>query len=135
MVWVTDSLASGIYGSLQLCILYYKILKPKQLFKYKWADVFSIFKFSAWTILGSMIFMLATQGVSMIYNVFWGGAINAAVGIAHQVAGAVNQFLGSYEAAFSPQLTKNYSSEGLSKTTFNFVCQTSRLTILLILLI
>lgn len=122
----------AICNYLYCCI---KVIRPKSLFNYVWDDVFSIFKFSSWTILGTMIFMFATQGVNMIYNVFFGVAINAALGIAQQVANAVNQFVGNFQTAFNPQLTKSFSAEGLSERTFGFVCQTSRLSILLILII
>lgn len=113
----------------------YRIIKPKTLQIIKWSDVLSIFKFSAWTILGTMIFMLATQGVNMIYNVFFGVAINAALGIAQQVSNATNQFVGNFQTAFNPQLTKSYSAEGLSEKTYGFICQTSRLSIMLIVAI
>lgn len=122
------ALCNYIYCSL-------KIIKPKSLYNYKWDDVLSIFKFSAWTIMGTMVYMLATQGVNMIYNIFFGVAINAALGIAQQVSGAAYQFVANFQTAFSPQLTKSYSSEGLSQRTFDFSCQTSRLTILLLLII
>lgn len=112
-----------------------KVISPKNLLIFNWHDVRSIFSFSSWTILGTIFYMLATQGVNMIYNVFYGVAINAALGIAQQVANAANQFVGNFQTAFNPQLTKSYSAEGLSDTTFNFVCQTSRLSVLLILVI
>lgn len=112
-----------------------KIIRPKALFSIEWTDVISIFKFSAWTIFGTMIFMLTTQGVNMIYNVFFGVVINAALGIAQQVANAANQFVGNFQTAFNPQLTKSYSAEGISERTYGFVCQTSRLSISLILVI
>jgi O-antigen/teichoic acid export membrane protein len=112
-----------------------RVIRPKMIGNFMWTDVFSIFRFSSWTVLGTMIFMLATQGVNMIYNVFFGVAINAALGIAQHVANAANQFVGNFQTAFNPQLTKSYSAEGLSESTFNFVCQTSRLSILLILII
>lgn len=113
----------------------YRIIKPQLLLNSKWSDVLSIFKFSAWTILGTMIFMLATQGINMIYNVFFGVAINAALGIAQQISNATNQFVGNFQTAFNPQLTKSYSAEGLSEKTYSFVCQTSRLSIMLIVAI
>ena len=112
-----------------------KIIKPKDFRESGWKDVAPIFRFSAWTVFGTMIFMLATQGINMIYNVFFGVAINAALGIAQQVANATNQFIGNFQTAFNPQLTKSFSAEGLSQKTFGFVCQTSRLSILLILII
>ena len=42
------------------------------------------------------------------------------MGIAQQVSNAVNQFIGNFQTAFTPQLTKSYSAEGLSETTFKF---------------
>ena len=111
------------------------VIKPKFLHIFKWEDVLSIFKFSAWTVFGTLVFMLATQGVNMIYNIFFGVAMNAALGIGQQVANAVNQFVANFQTAFNPQLTKSYAAEGLSDKTFGFVCQTSRLSLLLILLI
>ena len=112
-----------------------KVIRPKSIHIFKWEDVLSIFKFSAWTVFGTMVFMLATQGVNMIYNIFFGVAMNAALGIGQQVANAVNQFVGNFQTAFNPQLTKSFAAEGLSDKTFGFVCQTSRLSLLLILLI
>lgn len=112
-----------------------KVIRPKSVLVFQWEDVLSIFRFSAWTVFGTMVFMLATQGVNMIYNIFFGVAMNAALGIGQQVANAVNQFVGNFQTAFNPQLTKSYAAEGLSAKTFGFVCQTSRLSLLLILLI
>ena len=112
-----------------------KVIRPKSVHIFKWEDVLSIFKFSAWTVFGTLVFMLATQGVNMIYNIFFGVAMNAALGIGQQVANAVNQFVANFQTAFNPQLTKSYAAEGLSDKTFGFVCQTSRLSLLLILLI
>ena len=113
----------------------FNVIKIKKISEFLWKDVKAIFTFSAWTIIGSMVFMLTTQGVNMIYNVFYGVAINAALGIAQHVAGATNQFVANFQTAFNPQLTKSYSSEGLSEKTFKFVCQTSRLSLLLVLVI
>lgn len=113
----------------------HNIIRAKKITDFNWVDVYSIFKFSAWTILGTLIFMMATQGVNVIFNLFFGVAINAALGIAQQVSNAINQFVGNFQTAFNPQLTKAYSSEGLSDKTFKFVCQTSRMTILLILIL
>lgn len=111
------------------------IIKPRGFLIVDWKDVRSIFSFSAWSILGTMVYMMATQGVNMIYNIFYGVAINAALGIAQQVANAANQFVGNFQTAFNPQLTKSFSAEGLSDRTFGFACQTSRLSILLIMVI
>lgn len=137
-LWWFGMLVAMLSIFMALCNYLYcnfKIIRPKHLLVCNWKDVFSIFKFSSWTILGSMIYMLATQGVNMIFNVFYGVAINAALGVAQHVSNAANQFVGNFQTAFNPQLTKSFSAEGLSERTFGFVCQTSRLSILLILVI
>lgn len=112
-----------------------RVINTTTLFPFRWADVSAIFKFSAWSVLGTLIFMMATQGVNMIFNIFFGVAINAALGVAQQVSNAINQFIGNFQTAFNPQLTKSYSAEGLSENTFRFVCQTSRFSIILILIL
>lgn len=113
----------------------FRIIDTTSIIPFKVSNVIEIFKFSSWSVLGSLVFMMANQGISMIYNVFFGVAINAAFGVSQQVNNAFNQFVGNFQTAFNPQLTKSYSSEGLSENTFRFVCQMSKLTILLILVI
>lgn len=113
----------------------WKVINTTTLFPFQWKDVSAIFSFSAWSVMGTLIFMMATQGINMIYNIFFGVAVNAALGVAQQVTNAIGQFIGNFQTAFNPQLTKSYSAEGLSENTFKFVCQTSRFTILLILVL
>lgn len=112
-----------------------KIIPLKQVFKIEKIYIREIFHFSAWSVFGSIVFMLATQGVNMIFNIFFGVLLNAAMGVSQQVSNAVNQFISNFQTAFNPQLTKNYAAEGLSENTFKLVCQTSKMSIILILLI
>ena len=113
----------------------FKIVRIRNIFDVRFADVTAIFSFSAWSILGSLVFMLATQGVNIICNIFFGVALNAAMGIAQQVNAAFNQFIGNLQTAFNPPLTKSYASSGLDSKTFDFVCDTSRMTFLLVVII
>lgn len=113
----------------------YRIIGATMLYPFEWKNVSAIFKFSAWSVMGALILMMATQGINMIYNIFFGVAMNAALGVAQQVSNAIGQFIGNFQTAFNPQLTKSYSAEGLSEKTFKFVCQTSRFTIILIIVL
>lgn len=133
---------SIMMGAISLLIMIYnmvycqtKILKLKSPFKLENKYIKEIFSFSAWSVMGSVVFMLATQGVNMIINVFFGVLLNAAIGISQQVSNAVNQFISNFQTAFNPQLTKNYAAEGLSQNTFKLVCQTSKMSVILILII
>lgn len=112
-----------------------KILSIKDFKIHEYQSIKSIFIFSAWSVLGSIALMLVTQGVNIIFNMFFGVLINATMGITNQVTSAFNQFIGNFQTAFNPQLTKVYASEGISSNTFRFVCQTSKLSIILILLL
>lgn len=114
---------------------YFKIARIRNFFKAKAEDIVAIFNFSAWSVLGSIVLMLATQGVNIIINIFFGVTLNAALGIAQQVNSAVNQFLGNFQTAFNPPLTKSYALNGLDGKTFDFVCDTSRMTFLLVMVI
>ena len=127
--------ASIFTASINFLYCKWKVINTTTLIPFKWKDVSAIFKFSAWSVIGTLILMMATQGINMIYNIFFGVAINAALGVAQQVTNALGQFIGNFQTAFNPQLTKSYSAEGLSENTFKFVCQTSRFTILLILML
>lgn len=65
--------------------------------------------FSGWNLLNNGTWVFATQGVNMLVNVFFGVAFNAARGIAQTVNGAVQNFVGNFSIAFSPQITKTYA--------------------------
>ena len=113
----------------------FRIVRIRNSFKAQVGDVIAIFNFSAWSVLGSIVFMLATQGVNIIFNIFFGVALNAALGIAQQINSAINQFVGNFQTAFNPPLTKSYALNGLDSKTFDFVCDTSRMTFLLVTVI
>lgn len=133
---------SIMMGAISLLIMLYniiycqtKIIPLRQPFKIERLYIREIFHFSAWSVFGSIVFMLATQGVNMIMNIFFGVLLNAAIGVSQQVSNAVNQFISNFQTAFNPQLTKNYAAEGLSENTFKLVCRTSKMSVILILII
>lgn len=59
--------------------------------------------------------MLYTQGVNMMLNIFFGPIVNAARGIAVQVQSAVHHFVGNFQMALNPQITKNYAAGNLDQ--------------------
>ena len=71
--------------------------------------------FAVWSLWGNMSAILYTQGQNMLLNVFFGPVVNAARAIAVQVQTAVQQFLGNFQMALNPQITKNYASGNLEQ--------------------
>ncbi len=68
-----------------------------------------MFGFAGWSFFGNMAFVLYTQGLNMMLNIFFGTAANAARGIAVQVQSAVQQFVDGFQTAINPQITKTYA--------------------------
>jgi len=76
----------------------------------------SILSFSGWNLLGTFAFLLKGQGLNMLLNSFFGTAINAARGIAHQVNGAINGFSANLATAFRPQIVNSYAASDYNRT-------------------
>lgn len=66
--------------------------------------------FSGWDTYGNMSTMARTQGISMLANMFFGTAVNAAMGIAGQIQAALNSFATNITFAIKPQIIKSYSA-------------------------
>lgn len=66
--------------------------------------------FSGWTVFGNLGYILHTQGISIVLNLFFTVAVNAAQGIANQVNGVVNQFTTNFLVALNPQVVKSYAA-------------------------
>ena len=78
--------------------------------------------FAGWNLFGSTAYMLNTQGVNMLINIFFGVGTNAARAIAVQVDSAVTQFVNNFMTAINPQITKSYAA-GDRKYLFKLVCR------------
>lgn len=72
--------------------------------------ILELVNYSGWNLFGSLSVAGKNQGLNLILNIFYGTVINAAYGIAIQVQGAVNQFVGNFQMAVNPQIIKNYAS-------------------------
>ena len=70
--------------------------------------------FIGWNFLGSTAGILVTQGISILINIFFGVALNAARGVADQVNNAINTFVNNFMTAMNPQITKSYASGNYS---------------------
>lgn len=105
----------------------YKLCLDKPLFK-------EMASFAGWNFLGSTTYMLNTQGVNMLINVYFGVLLNAARGVAVQVEGAINQFVNNFMTALNPQITKCYAA-GEKEAMITLVCRGSKFSFFIMLLI
>lgn len=91
-----------------------------------------MFSFAGWNFFGSGAYVLNTQGVNLIVNIFFGVTVNAARGIASQVEGIVKQFVSNFLTAVNPQITKSWT-DGNREYCFELVRKGAKFSYLVIL--
>lgn len=95
----------------------------------------SIFSYSSWTLLGSFSYVANTQGINILFNLFFGPVANAAYGIANQVKTAVNSFAGNFFTATRPPIFKSYAQNDFVRTTQLFLLSSKIIFIFLFVII
>lgn len=84
---------------------------PESKYRHVWDR--SLFKemteFAGWSMFGNLSAVLFGQGLNMLLNVFFGPVVNAARAVAVQVQNAIQQFVGNFQMALNPQITKTYA--------------------------
>lgn len=105
-------------------------------FQYLWEPtrVKKLLSFSGWSLLGSTANMGATQGVNLILNVFYGVAVNAAVGIATQLVNGIQQLVSNFQVAYNPQLVKLFVA-GNMQEFLQLIYRSSKFSYYLMLMI
>lgn len=89
--------------------------------------------FAGWSFFSNVAWIFNTQGVSVLINLFFGVALNAARGIASQVESAVMMFVRNFTTALNPQITKYYAN-GDKENMFLLMCRGTKFTYFLTLL-
>lgn len=74
-----------------------------------------MFAFSGWNLLGNGSKALRNEGVDILLNTQFGVTVNAAKGIANQVDNAIYQFVGNFQTAVNPQITKSVASGDIGR--------------------
>lgn len=131
-----------LYGGLNLLVsfisffLYYVYSKKhflnlkiefkihKQLFR-------QMLSFSGWNVFGSFAYMLKSQGLNVLLNLFWGTVVNAARGVSNMVMSAIQGFQANIVIAFRPQLIQSYA-EGNNDRVLNLFYILSKLSFALL---
>lgn len=93
--------------------LKFKLIFDKTLFR-------PMLSFSGWNILGTFAYMLKSQGVNMLLNVFFGPVVNAARGVSNMIFTALQGFQNNIVIAFRPQIVQSYSAGELQRVQILF---------------
>ena len=101
-------------------------------FVYDKAILKSMTSFAGWNFLGNGAYMLNTQGVNILMNMYFGVAVNAARGVATQVDAALKQFVNNFTTAVNPQITKSYAQGDLSNM-HKLVCRSAKFSAFLMM--
>lgn len=125
LVSLITRIAYGLYCKMKFVECHYRLIIDTRLFK-------EMGKFAGWNFLGSSAFMLNTQGVNILMNMYFGVAVNAARGLAVQVDNAVRSFSNSFMTAINPQIIKSYSA-GQREEMNSLVCQGTKYSVFLFL--
>lgn len=98
----------GAYCSRHFKYLKFRLLWDKPLFK-------EITNFIGWSVYGSITYLLYTQGLNVLLNIFFGPIVNAARGIVVQIQSAIMSFSTNFQMALNPQITKSYAENDLNR--------------------
>ena len=114
------------------CAINFKELRLKALSKVWDTNKFKeLVSFSGWSLFGSVASMTANQGLNLLLNLFYGVAVNAAMGIANQINASVVQFVSNFQIAFRPQIVKSYASNNIGALR-TLIFRTSKFSYLLL---
>lgn len=92
-----------------------------------------VFGFMGWSMLGQIAVVGTNQGVSVLINLFYSVALNAALGISNTITSIVSNFVSNFQMAFNPQIIKLYNN-GIDKTLSNLIVRASKISSYLIII-
>ena len=98
------NISFGIYCRIKFKESRFRLAYDKTIFR-------EVFSFSGWALLGQVAVVAVSYGTGIVVNWFYPLAVNAAMGIAHQVNGAITGLTSNFQTAFQPQITKSYASK------------------------
>lgn len=143
LIYFSDKLVSYAwliaFVSISIFLIYMIFCKKtfpicKYSFSFDKQKYISLLSFSSWSLIGQVSNIGASQGLSIILNIFFGVIVNTALGIANQIYAAVYQFITNFQTAFNPQIVKSYAIKDKKRFTDLFL-STSKYSYYLTLII
>lgn len=124
---IVDNVIYRVYCKRKFATASFRWMWEKDMFK-------KLLSFSSWSLFGNAANVFVQQGLNILVNIYYGVTLNAALGIANQVAGKVTQFFSNFQTAFNPQIVKYYA-EGKMDDFFKLIYRSSRLSYYLMLIV
>ena len=121
------NLSFGIYCRIKFKEARFRLAYDKTIFR-------EIFSFSGWALLGQAAVVAVSYGTGIVVNWFYPLAVNAAMGIAHQVNGAITGLTSNFQTAFQPQITKSYAAKDYEYMD-NLIAYTSKISFFLLFIV
>lgn len=90
--------------------------------------------FAGWNLYGNFSFLMITQGLNILLNMFFGPAANASRAIAVQVQSAIQGFASNFTMAVDPRITQDYA-QGKTTEMFKLICFSSKYSFFLLLVL
>lgn len=90
--------------------------------------------FAGWDMYGNFAFVMITQGVNMLLNMFFGPAVNASRAIAVQIQMAIQGFATNFTMAVEPRIILDYA-QGKREEMLRLIFLSSKFSFLLLLLL
>lgn len=70
-----------------------------------------VFSFTTYSLAGQAAVVGTNQGVSVLINLYYSVAVNAAMGVSNTITNTVQGFVGNFQTAFNPQIIKSYAAK------------------------
>lgn len=115
MISVLNFTLAFIYAKVKFKEIKIQPLFNKTMFK-------SMLSFSGWNIFGTFSNMMRDQGLNVMLNLFFGPAVNAARGVAYQVASGLQGLVSNVNTAIRPQMVQSYAQGNTSRTITLMFC-------------
>ncbi|QTV06634.1 lipopolysaccharide biosynthesis protein [Faecalibacter bovis] len=94
-------------------------------FYYDKAFYKELLSYSGWSLFGNIAAIARSQGSNILLNLFFGPVANAAYSLTVMVQGIIGSFVGNFQTALNPQITKNYA-KGEVDTALNLIFKSSK---------
>lgn len=89
--------------------------------------------FSGWNMFGGITGVAVNEGPNYLMNIFLGVQLNAAMGLAKQVSGAIYSFTSNFQTAFNPQIVKSYAAKD-TDYLYDIVFKSSKISFFLMVI-
>lgn len=85
---------------------------------HSWQRYREVLTFGGWNVLGTMAYMVRSSGTDLLFNRFFGTAMNGAFAISRTVSTTILSFTGSFDGASAPQIIQAYAAGDRPRYTY-----------------